>query len=134
MKKTNTFNWDDEVEKKDKKQDRSEDGEQRQLIQWCRTDPRLQFLFHIPNENSAGIKWGIRNRELGVKSGVPDLFLPIPAGQYHGLFIEMKTKHGKASSNQEKWLAALNGFGYLAVICHGWEEARDCILNYLQNL
>jgi len=129
-KKTNTFGWNDEIKKKDF----SEDGEQRQLIQWCRTDPRLQFLFHIPNENSAGIKWGIRNRELGVKSGVPDLFLPIPNKEYHGLFIEMKTKHGKTSSNQEKWLDALNGFGYRAVVCHGWEEARDCILNYLQNL
>lgn len=129
-KKTNTFGWNDEIKKKDF----SEDGEQRQLIQWCRTDPRLQFFFHIPNENSAGIKWGIRNRELGVKSGVPDLFLPIPNKSYHGLFIEMKTKHGKTSERQDKWLAALNGFGYKAVVCHGWEEARDCILNYLQNL
>ena len=129
-KKTNTFGWDDEIEK----QDYSEDHEQKQLIQWCRTDPRLQFIFHIPNENTAGIKWGIRNRQLGVKSGVPDLMLPIPSKGYHGLFIEMKTRNGKTSENQDRWIEALNRFGYLAVVCHGWEEAKECLLNYLQNL
>lgn len=112
----------------------SEDGEQMQLIQWCRTDPRLQFLFHIPNENTAGIKWGIRNRKLGVKSGVPDLMLPIPAGRYHGLFIEMKTSRGETSQNQDRWLQALNTFGYLAVVAHGWEDARCKILDYLDLL
>lgn len=112
----------------------TEDQEQRQLIQCCRKDPRLQYLFHIPNENSAGIKWGIRNRQLGVKSGVPDLMLPIPAGQYHGLFIEMKTKHGKTSENQDRWLKALNAFGYQAVVCHGWEEAKKCLEDYLSML
>lgn len=132
IKNSNTFDWNDEVGKQN--QDHSEDHEQKQLIQWCRTDPRLQFIFHIPNENTAGIKWGIRNRQLGVKSGVPDLFLPIPSQGYHGLFIEMKTKHGKTSDNQDKWIQALTGFGYLAVVCHGWEEARDCLLNYLQDL
>lgn len=128
-KKINTFGWDDEIGK----QDYSEDHEQKQLIQWCRTDPRLQFIFHIPNENTAGIKWGIRNRQLGVKSGVPDLMLPIPSKGYHGLFIEMKTRNGKTSENQDRWLQALNSFGYLAVVCHGWKEARDCLLNYLQS-
>ena len=129
-KKTNTFGWDDEIGK----QDYSEDHEQKQLIQWCRTDPRLQFIFHIPNENTAGIKWGIRNRQLGVKSGVPDRMLRIPSKGYHGLFIEMKTRNGKTSENQDRWLSALNNFGYLAVVCHGWEEARDCLLKYLQDL
>ena len=97
-----SFDFDDPV----KEPGMSEDDEQRQLIQWCRTDPRLQFLFHIPNENTAGIKWGIRNRQLGVKSGVPDLMLPIPAKGYHGLFVEMKTAHGKLSENQKRWLSA----------------------------
>lgn len=109
----------------------SEDDEQRQLIQWCRTDPRLQFLFHIPNENTGGLKWGIRNRQLGVKSGVPDLMLPIPSQGYHGLFVEMKTANGHTSPNQEKWLSALAGFGYMAVVAYGWKDARDKIKEYL---
>ena len=112
----------------------TEDVEQRQLIQWAKTIPEGQFLYHIPNENIAGQKWGIRNKQLGVRSGVPDLCLPIPAGGYHGLYIEMKTKAGTTSEKQDRWLAALNGFGYLAVVCHGWEEGRDAITRYLQPL
>jgi len=128
--KSDNFDWDSPIEEPD----RSEDDEQRQLIQWCRLDPRLQFLFHIANENTAGIKWGIRNRQLGVKSGVPDLMLPIPAGGYHGLFVELKTKRGKVSPNQQRWLDALNTFGYKAVVCYGWESARDEITAYLATI
>lgn len=125
---SDSFNFDDPV----KEPGMSEDDEQRQLIQWCRTDPRLQFLFHIPNENTAGIKWGIRNRQLGVKSGVPDLMLPIPAKGYHGLFVEMKTAHGKLSENQKKWLSALEIFGYRAVVAYGWQDAKNKIVEYLE--
>ena len=50
----------------------SEDWEQKQLIQWARSKPELQYLFHIPNETVGGKGWLIRNRQLGVRSGVPD--------------------------------------------------------------
>ena len=110
----------------------TESQEQKQLIQWCRTDPRLQFIFHIPNESIGGQGWIIRNRQLGVKSGVPDLMLPIPLNGFHGLFIEMKTKTGRASPQQKKWIHALNELGYKAVVARGWEEARDIITEYLE--
>lgn len=127
MTPTDALDWNDPIPERY----RSEDDEQRQLIQWCRTKPELQFLFHIANENTSGIKWGVRNRQLGVKSGVPDLMLPIPAGGYHGLFVEMKTRRGKVSDNQQKWIDALNTFGYRAVVCYGWEAAKNEIESYL---
>lgn len=110
----------------------TENHEQRQLIQWTRTRPELQFIFHIPNESVGGQGWVIRNRQLGVKKGVPDLFYPVPAGGYHGLFIEMKAKGGRVSPDQERWIQTLNSFGYLAVVCYGWKEAADCIEKYLK--
>lgn len=110
----------------------TETQEQKQLIQWCRTRPELQFLFHIPNESVGGQGWLIRNRQMGVRSGVPDLFLPIPMNGYHGMFIEMKTTHGKVAAVQQKWIDALNEFGYLAVVAYGWEDAKCKISNYLQ--
>ena len=111
-----------------------EDFEQKQLIQWCKTVPELQFMFHIPNESVGGRGWLIRNRQMGVKSGVPDLMLPIPSGEYHGLFVEMKAAGGKVSTHQQKWLDALNAFGYLAVVAYGWEDARCRIMDYLRPL
>ena len=88
-------------------------------------------MFHIPNESVGGQGWLVRNRQMGVKSGVPDLMLPIPARGYHGMFIEMKTKNGRLSNDQKRWLDILNTFGYLAVVAYGWEDARCQILSYL---
>lgn len=110
----------------------TENDEQRQLIQWARNKPEFQFLFHIPNESVGGQGWIIRNRQLGVKKGVPDLFYPVPSGGYHGLFIEMKATGGRVSPDQERWIQCLNQFGYRAVVCYGWKEAKNAILEYLQ--
>jgi len=110
----------------------TESQEQKQLIQWCRTDPRLQYLFHIPNESVGGQGWLVRNRQMGVKAGVPDLFYPVPLHGYHGLFIEMKAKDGRLSSKQVKWLNALGEFGYKTAVCNGWEEAKKVLEDYLK--
>lgn len=109
----------------------NEAQEQKQLIQWCRTDPRLQYLFHIPNESVGGQGWLTRNRQMGVKSGVPDLFYPVPLHGYHGMFIEMKAEKGRASPAQKRWIQALESLGYKCVIAHGWEEAKNALEEYL---
>ena len=109
----------------------NESWHQRQLIQWCRQFPWGQFLFHVPNETTGGPSWVVRNRQMGCKKGVPDLMLPVPMGDYHGLFIEMKKPGGLPSDSQRRWNAALNGLGYLAVYCHGWEEAKNVLLRYM---
>ena len=108
----------------------TESQEQRQLIQWCRTDPKFQYLFHIPNESVGGQGWIIRNRQLGVKAGVPDLFYPVPMHGYHGLFIEMKAERGRLSMEQRKWIKALADLGYKCIVAHGWEEARTALEEY----
>lgn len=110
----------------------TETQEQKQLIQWCRTDPRFQFLFHIPNESVGGQGWMVRNRQMGVKAGVPDLFYPVPAQGYHGLFIEMKTEKGRLDPKQKRWIEILEAFGYKCVVAHGWEEAKNALLEYVK--
>ena len=110
----------------------TESQEQKQLIQWCRTDKRLQFLFHIPNESVGGQGWLIRNRQMGVKAGVPDLFYPVPMQGYHGLFIEMKAEKGRLSSSQVKWIQALTQLGYKVVVAKGWEQAKEALQEYTE--
>lgn len=109
----------------------TETQEQKTLVQWCRRDSRFQYLFHIPNESIGGQGWIVRNRQMGVKSGVPDLFYPVPMHGYHGLFIEMKTRSGRVDKNQTRWIQVLTDFGYKAVVAHGWEEARNALLEYI---
>lgn len=111
----------------------TEADEQRQLIQYARSKPWGQFLFHIPNESIGGMGWVIRNRQMGMRKGVPDLMLPIPMHGYHGLFIEMKKKGGRTSQEQKQWLKALDTFGYKTAVCVGWEAARDVLEEYIND-
>lgn len=67
----------------------------------------------------------------GMKKGIPDISLPFPSGQYHGLFIELKADGGKVSPEQMWWIDNLNSVGYRAEICFGWVNAAKVISEYL---
>ena len=68
-----------------------------------------------------------------MKPGVPDICLPVPKGRYHALYIEMKRpKGGRVSEAQTWWIDKLNKAGNLAVVCHGFDEAKAIILGYVQ--
>ena len=114
----------------------SEDEEQMAVIDWAERMtpiyPALKLLHHIPNGGKRSKAEAGRFRAMGVKSGVPDLFLPVPRGKFHGLWIEMKrTKDGKLSENQKWWLKALNSLGYSAQVAYGAEQAIRQLEEYL---
>lgn len=115
----------------------TEDQEQIALVNWARMQekryPELRLLFHIPNGGSRGKAEAGRFRAMGVKAGVPDLFLPVPRFGWHGLFLEMKrAKGGRVSPEQKKWIADLEAQGYCALVCCGFEEATANIMVYLR--
>lgn len=94
--------------------------------------PALRRLFHIPNGGSRNKAEAAHLKAQGVKKGVPDIFLPRACGKWHGLFIELKrTEGGSLSKDQKEWIDDLNDAGYKAVVCKGWEEAKNVILEYL---
>lgn len=94
--------------------------------------PELKLLFHIPNGGRRDKIEGKHLKLQGVKRGVPDLCLPVPRGEYHGLFIELKTETGRTNEYQDWWLAELEKNNYRCAVCHGWEEATKCLENYLK--
>lgn len=114
----------------------SETWEQSNVIKWSQQPsvrqlyPELALLFHIPNERADKIQAAIL-KDMGVKKGVPDLFLPVPAGKYHGLFIEMKALDGKPGDAQVWWLTHLQANGYAGLTCYGWQEAVRTLEWYL---
>ena len=115
----------------------SESVEQMCLFRWAAYSmgamPELEWLYHIPNGGKRDITTAKRLKAEGVKAGVPDVCLPIPRGVYHGLYIELKAGKNKTTDNQDKWLTALEGNGYLTAVCYGWEEASKVITEYLKN-
>src|SRR5258707_14730264 len=79
---------------------------------------------------SASASGGSRNlfealkfKKMGVSAGFPDMEGPLPAGPYHGFFIEMKRqKGGKGSNEQREWLAYFPYKGYYAAVACGFGE------------
>lgn len=114
---------------------RSEATEQERVIDWCRWHeqrmPELRLIFHIPNGGSRNEIEAKRLKAQGVKAGVPDLCLPVPRGECHGLYIEMKYGRNKTTPKQEEWLEALRKQGYKTEICYGADEAITVLKEYL---
>ena len=91
-----------------------------------------QLLFAIPNGGKRDVISAKLLKDEGVRAGVPDLFIAVPKGDYHGLFIEMKkAKGGQVSKSQKEMGALLLGQNYCVAVCHGWVEAKQIIERYL---
>lgn len=115
----------------------TEHEEQVALFEWMDVSrnkyPELDLAFAIPNGANKSIVSAKKFKAEGLKSGVPDVFLPIPRAAFHGMFVEMKRlKGGKVSPEQESWINALRDAGYFAVICAGWQDAAYQIEAYLK--
>lgn len=115
----------------------TEEQEQRTLCQWARMQecrwPELALMYHIPNGGSRQRIEAAKLKGLGVKSGVPDICLPVPRGGQHGLYIELKRrKSGRVSPEQLQWLEALAAQGYTAAVCCGCDQAIAMIGRYLR--
>lgn len=112
----------------------TEAGHQAALFCWAASSgiPELKWLFHIPNGGSRHIAEATKLKAMGVKRGVPDIFLPVRAKSFIGLWIELKKPiKGIVSNEQDEWLDYLAKQGYATRVCFGWMEARDCLLEYL---
>ena len=115
----------------------SESDEQKLLFAWAEYAevlyPELETMYHVPNEGRRSYRVGAELKKQGMKAGVPDICLPVSRGRYNALYIEMKRmKGGTVSDAQKWWIDKLNQQGNLAVICHGFDEAKDVILKYLK--
>lgn len=114
---------------------RKESEEQIAIIEWANIMqnrvPELALLYHVPNGGSRNVVEAKRLKAQGVKSGVPDLVLPVARGKYHGLYIELKTLRGRVSDTQKQWLDALRNQGYAAIVCRGADETIAMISKYL---
>jgi len=98
-------------------------------------------LLAIPNAGKRSAKAGNREKRMGLKSGASDLFLAIPMGYQHGLWIEMKKQrqHFKSLSeqiravqpSQSEWIERMKRRSYAAVVAYGANEAIQIIEHYL---
>lgn len=113
-----------------------EDQEQMKIFRWAALQenvmPELRQLHAIPNGGYRSKATAAILKSTGVKAGVPDICLPVPRRDYHGLYIELKRPDGgRTSKLQNEWLEALALNGYFCEVCHGAESAIKTIRWYL---
>jgi hypothetical protein len=107
--------------------------EQCKLMDWIRSRPDLEpYVFHIGNERKTSVQQGRLLKRMGVRSGVSDLFIGIPQGNMHGMFLELKVGKNKPTDSQEKFMMDFAQQGYHCVWSVGFEAAKKAILDYLQ--
>ena len=120
----------------------SEFDEQVAVVTWF----RMQYPEHCMRLIASGnglhiagtaihkaIKWR-KFRDSGGVAGVADLFLAIPAGRYHGLWVEMKYGKNTVTDEQNHFLSDMADAGYAIVICYSAQSAIDAIKIYLKYL
>lgn len=113
---------------------RSEDTEQIQVMNWAHWHtgkyPALKWLHHIPNGGSRNRIEAAKLKEMGVKAGVADLFLPCPKGIYCGMYIEMKFGNNRHTDKQKEFLKDMAENGYFVVTCYSADDAIKAIEEY----
>ena len=113
---------------------------QKACIQWFDYQyPQIKdLLFAVPNgamlagNKLQRIKQGNRLKSEGMRPGVSDLILSVPAKGFHGLMIEMKYGKNTLSSDQKKWLTKVKAQGYMVEVVYTKERFMEIINNYLK--
>jgi hypothetical protein len=89
------------------------------VLRWGDLFPGKKFpIFAIRNEGKMSGRTGKNANRAGRRSGIPDLFLSLPVGNYPGLYIEMKRtkvrgrKTPGPTPNQEHWLGVFGEIGW----------------------
>lgn len=123
----------------------TEESEQVALFCWAALPetrnhyPELQWMFAIPNGGLRNKIIAAKLKAQGVKAGVLDIFLPVPRGNFHGLFIELKRgatanhRRGYLDPDQKRWIEGMRALGYGAICCIGWIDASHIIIQYLES-
>ena len=90
------------------------------------------FWCHVANERKTSILAGAKLKRKGVLAGVSDCIIFEPRGEFHGLFIELKTKGGSLQPSQKNFINNANERNYKAVVCWCVDEVVDVVENYLK--
>ena len=98
-----------------------------------------RLIYAVPNGASVGGDrvgrqiQGAKLKAEGLRRGIPDINVDIPAGGFSGLRIEMKRRDGtgRLSDDQDAVHAALRGAGFKVVVCKTFAEAGSALVAYL---
>jgi hypothetical protein len=94
-------------------------------------DPRL--LAHAANGGKRTRVEGAIFKGMGVRPGHEDLFLSVPRGAAHGLYLELKAPDGRISPEQKEMMRIHEEQGYAVHVSWSFDEAVGAITRYLKS-
>lgn len=118
----------------------TESQEQKELIKWFKsTYPQYEKSIRL---SMSGINLGGGKkasiminylRSQGMIDGEADLIFLVPAKDFHGLVMELKSTEGKheLKDNQAEYLDYMASLGYMSICCKGLVSAKESIVAYL---
>lgn len=95
--------------------------------------PKLRpICFHIQNGGKKTASYGKSLKLQGVTPGVCDIFcsFPMESKGLHGLYIEMKSKTGKTSESQKKFIELVSQLNYKVEVAMSVDEAIEAFEKY----
>lgn len=110
----------------------SESKLQSTCVKWFRLQYPHITLFAIPNGGNRDAVTGAIMKREGVLAGVADLFIMVPSGGYHGLFIEMKTPTGKLQESQKVFAEQAFRNRYLYMVIRSVDDFMAVVKAYLE--
>lgn len=152
----------------DLSQSGTEFGEQGALFCWANTKPIREAFPHFfnaetrrckmyaTNQNFMDAVKGARAKQIGIQSGVTDVFIPLARHGMHGLYVELKIdpahpinngtlpdpkrpgktrpkKKGTTSDDQDSFGRQVRADGFGWCVAHGWRAAAAIITRYLSD-
>ena len=112
-----------------------EGQEQREFFHLVRslepTYPQLKMV----RSDQAGLRThpaqAQKAKAAGMRSGFPDIDVPIESRGFSGLHIELKAGNNKPTDNQRWWMDRLEEQGRKCVVCYSAREAWEWVSWYL---
>jgi len=111
---------------------RAEDNLQAAVVAWFRLQHPGRLIWATPNAGKRSIRQIVAARRTGLVAGVPDLLIPEPVGDKHGLFIELKTGRNSVTAAQQAMIDALRVRGYACHVCYTLEEFMSVVKCYFR--
>lgn len=102
------------------------------IMEWCRHHKIDQWILHYPSEGKRTPRAGKHLKDMGMQKGVPDLQVLLPKHGYVGGFIELKSKVGRLSPEQNKFINRMKCVNYMVEICYSIDDALETLSWYFE--
>lgn len=94
--------------------------------------PDLKKMFAIPNGGLRNVIVASKLKREGVKSGIPDVCMPVARGGFIGFWIEFKVGKNKCTPAQVERIEQLRADGHNVAVCYTLEEGIAAVVWYLK--